>query len=207
MEIRNLLNALPDANYKILQHLVALLCKVSKYEKINQMTAENLSLVMASNVLKSPNTNINEFVMDSPIISKLFALIIKNYDKLFKKTSHFDKDLKGYLEHKEDPLLIKETLKLKEENLIIKTKETIDVQMEEVKKPKESNINGYIIRRVYESNEAKEKRTYQVENVVITGEGLIFIENETLEKEIPFDQITNFSFEKLQMKFEYVRRK
>lgn len=196
------MNALPDTNYKILQHLVALLCKISKYESINRMNPDNLSLVISTNVFKSPSTNINDFIIDSPLISKLFSLIIRNYDKLFKKTSAFDKDLKGYLGYKEDPLL-----KLKEDHIIKKEDGLINKQKDviEGQKPKESNINGYIMRRVYETTESAQKKNYSHDNVIITGEGLIFIENEVLEKEIPFDQITNYSLESSKLKIEYVR--
>ncbi|KAM3912364.1 rho GTPase-activating protein 20-like [Leptodactylus fuscus] len=95
--IKSLLDQLPEANFILLQHLFAVLNHIEKNSEENQMTASNLAVCIAPNMLWLPIVNDPEEESKSTKkVALLVQFLIENYELIFGQdaTSLFNKHKK-----------------------------------------------------------------------------------------------------------------
>ncbi|KJA20499.1 hypothetical protein HYPSUDRAFT_68529 [Hypholoma sublateritium FD-334 SS-4] len=83
MNIRSVVQALPQANFDILRRVSEHLDKVTDYEEFNHMTAEALAIVFSPNLLRAPQ---NDFVMilnNMGLSHKLVKALITHFHIIF----------------------------------------------------------------------------------------------------------------------------
>ncbi|KAF8161574.1 hypothetical protein B0H34DRAFT_701542 [Crassisporium funariophilum] len=83
LNIRNIVQALPQANFDILKRVSEHLDKVTDYEEHNHMTAEALAIVFSPNLLRAPQ---NDFVMilnNMGLSHKLVKALITHFHVIF----------------------------------------------------------------------------------------------------------------------------
>ncbi|KAJ3512365.1 hypothetical protein NLJ89_g3558 [Agrocybe chaxingu] len=83
VSIRNVVQALPQANFDILRRVSEHLDRVTDYEEHNQMTAEALAIVFSPNLLRAPQ---NDFVMilnNMGLSHKLVKALITHFHVIF----------------------------------------------------------------------------------------------------------------------------
>lgn len=167
VELRELLNTLPESNYNTLQMLVALCSRVAEFSSTNKMNPENLALVIGPNILRAEGNNeLQSLTLDNPAMGKIISLMIENYSQLFKKVSPFNPATKGL----ED---------LPAEKIIGGNSQ-----------PEGDVIKGHIPRGVYEpSMESRKEKVFEGKEVRNSGESLICLEDGRVEREVPFDSI------------------
>eukprot|EP00824_Muranothrix_gubernata_P003037 TRINITY_DN1375_c0_g1_i3.p1 TRINITY_DN1375_c0_g1~~TRINITY_DN1375_c0_g1_i3.p1 ORF type:complete len:601 (+),score=125.03 TRINITY_DN1375_c0_g1_i3:100-1902(+) len=76
------LQVLPRVNYATLERLMSFLNKVSKNGKINLMTAENLAIVFAPNLLRPPHMT-QDVVMHMLHVNSIVELMISHFGTFF----------------------------------------------------------------------------------------------------------------------------
>ncbi|XP_071981642.1 uncharacterized protein [Engystomops pustulosus] len=82
--IKSLLDQLPEANSTLLQHLFAVLNHIEKNSEENQMTASNLALCIAPNMLWLPSVSDPEEESKSTRkVAVLVQFLIENYELVF----------------------------------------------------------------------------------------------------------------------------
>ncbi|KAF9476860.1 hypothetical protein BDN70DRAFT_811544 [Pholiota conissans] len=97
LSIRNVVQALPQANFDILRRVSEHLDRVTDYEEYNHMTAEALAIVFSPNLLRAPQ---NDFVMilnNMGLSHKLVKALITHFHIIFA-----DADPEGEEQHSED---------------------------------------------------------------------------------------------------------
>ncbi|XP_018419755.1 PREDICTED: rho GTPase-activating protein 20-like [Nanorana parkeri] len=84
--IKSLLDQLPEANFNLLQHLFAVLNHIGKNSEENQMTALNLALCIAPNMLWLPTGgDPEEESKSTKKVAGLVQFIIENYSLIFEQ--------------------------------------------------------------------------------------------------------------------------
>ncbi|KAM5145920.1 rho GTPase-activating protein 20-like [Mantella aurantiaca] len=84
--IKSLLDQLPEANFNLLQHLFAVLNRIGRNSEENQMTALNLALCIAPNMLWLPTGgDPEEETKSTKKVAQLVQLLIDNYSLIFEQ--------------------------------------------------------------------------------------------------------------------------
>lgn len=76
--VRDIVHALPPANFELLKRIVEHLEKVTDYEESNQMTAESLSTVFAPNLLRSTNNDFGTFFSNMAAGHRVTKILISH---------------------------------------------------------------------------------------------------------------------------------
>ncbi|KYQ99745.1 RhoGAP domain-containing protein [Tieghemostelium lacteum] len=76
--LKLLISLLPPANKALTKHLFKFLSKVLQNSHINKMTAVNISIVFAPNLLKDGENNILNVVSDAQYVNQVVQLILEN---------------------------------------------------------------------------------------------------------------------------------
>ena len=86
-ELSELLNQIPEDNYKVLSYLTEFQWRVIQHSDENLMTIQNLAVVFGPNLLRTENTqeNTHLLVKDSSIVCKIMETIVLKKDSLFKR--------------------------------------------------------------------------------------------------------------------------
>ncbi|XP_077320108.1 rho GTPase-activating protein 20-like [Lithobates pipiens] len=88
--IKSLLDQLPEANFSLLQHLFAVLNHIGKNSEENQMTASNLALCIAPNMLWLPTGgDPEEESKSTKKVAQLVQFLIENYSLIFEQDASF----------------------------------------------------------------------------------------------------------------------
>ncbi|XP_072287724.1 uncharacterized protein [Pyxicephalus adspersus] len=88
--IKSLLDQLPEANFNLLQHLFAVLHHIEKNSEENQMTALNLALCIAPNMLWLPTGgDPEEESKSTKKVAGLVQFLIENYSLIFEQDASF----------------------------------------------------------------------------------------------------------------------
>ncbi|KAM9324074.1 uncharacterized protein PAF06_000069 [Gastrophryne carolinensis] len=152
--IKSLLDQLPEANFVLLQHLFTVLNHIEKNSEENQMTAFNLALCIAPNMLWLPTVNDpEEETKSTRKVAVLVQYLIENYDLIFDQdavclfTKHIQHDsgstddLSGihmihgqdssdeleYTTSGSDPNLLKDEDAMLDESLLLEEREDWDL--------------------------------------------------------------------------------
>lgn len=208
VRLRELVHKLPRANYVTLEHLMALLHKVSQRSDVNKMGLENLSIVIGPNILRSIQSSEenNESssisiaqrlvgsATDTPKICQCCSMMIEHYSQIFDNQSPYDQSLPG--------------LNNLPKHLRISSGDNTDhiSALKNAASSRKSRLrgnvfHGYIPRSYYEpyhdSSGDELQTTYASYNVRITGESLACLAESTsgesgsvsVQREVPFDAI------------------
>jgi len=81
--LRNLTSSLPPENVEILRLLILFLGSIAENARVNMMTAYNLAVVFAPNLLR-PKLDTLETVIEQHVTTSLVKLLIENYEFLFE---------------------------------------------------------------------------------------------------------------------------
>ncbi|XP_066437067.1 rho GTPase-activating protein 20-like [Eleutherodactylus coqui] len=82
--IKSLMDQLPEANFILLQHLFAVLNHIEKHSEENQMTASNLAVCIAPNMLWLPSvSDPEEESKSTKKVALLVQFLIENYELIF----------------------------------------------------------------------------------------------------------------------------
>jgi len=81
--MRVLLIQLPAPNLTVLKALMGLLVALSKADQDTKMTASNLAICWAPNILRSPDTSPAQALMETPILNSLTSLLVTYYCDIF----------------------------------------------------------------------------------------------------------------------------
>ncbi|KAI1790396.1 hypothetical protein LXA43DRAFT_891223 [Ganoderma leucocontextum] len=81
--VRDIVHALPAANFDILKRIIEHLEKVTDYEEGNQMTAESLSTVFAPNLLRSTNSDVGNFFSNMAACHRVTKILISHFHSIF----------------------------------------------------------------------------------------------------------------------------
>ncbi|XP_063288130.1 rho GTPase-activating protein 20-like [Pelobates fuscus] len=153
--IKRLVEQLPDANAVLLQHLFAVLYHINENSEENQMTAFNLALCIAPNILWLPTpSDPEEETKSTKKVAILVQFIIENYQLIFgqdvaslfrkpdKDPATSTEDLSGIIHgqdssdeleftasdlDKSDPNLLKDTDGMFDESLLMDEREDWDL--------------------------------------------------------------------------------
>jgi hypothetical protein len=68
---------------------MGLLYKVAENSAVNRMTASNLSIVIAPNILRCHEQSIESIIQDTPMLNAVVESIIKNYPTIFAEKVNF----------------------------------------------------------------------------------------------------------------------
>ncbi|XP_069842417.1 rho GTPase-activating protein 20-like [Dendropsophus ebraccatus] len=83
-DIKSLMDQLPEANFILLQHLFAVLNHIEKNSEENQMTASNLAVCIAPNMLWLPSvSDPEEESKSTKKVALLVQFLIENYELIF----------------------------------------------------------------------------------------------------------------------------
>ena len=82
--IRKVLTMLPRTNRIIFKYIARLMYEVTLRSETNKMTAENIAIVFAPNLLKPMGDDIMVQMLDTEYANKLMILFIKEYNEIFK---------------------------------------------------------------------------------------------------------------------------
>lgn len=80
--LTELIQQLPDANYRVLQYLVQFMVLVVANNEVNKMGAENLAMCFGPNILQPAEQTI-ESTLSIPKTNGCIALMIKYFDSIF----------------------------------------------------------------------------------------------------------------------------
>jgi len=81
--MKELLKKLPKTNRVILNALMGLCVKIAARSKENKMTAQNLAICWAPNILKAQEENFAVALMDAGTVNSIVSLFISNYTYFF----------------------------------------------------------------------------------------------------------------------------
>lgn len=81
---KELINELPEVNYRILKYLVLFMVRVVSNQEVNKMGAENLAMCFGPNILQ-PEEQTMESTLSIPKTNGCIALMILHYDTLFTR--------------------------------------------------------------------------------------------------------------------------
>lgn len=96
---REYCSQLPPLNQSVLRHILPLLYFISSNSDINQMTANNLSIVMSPNIIRAPNTLPQDKIMQHTAIhTSLFSKMISYAPDFFEDLSQ-EKEPTPLLDH------------------------------------------------------------------------------------------------------------
>lgn len=93
--IKKILTYLPKGNYNLLAHLCLLLKEVSSLSDENKMTAENIGVIFAPNLLRHPNPNqldIQSLMMEGRNSATLMTLLVWDAQYFFKEEPMEEKE-------------------------------------------------------------------------------------------------------------------
>lgn len=82
--LQSLVNLMPKIRRTIFAYLCKFLADTAEHFSENKMTADNLSICFAPNLICSPNIPIEDIQNQSLSVNKIFALFISHYDVAFK---------------------------------------------------------------------------------------------------------------------------
>jgi len=80
-EIQSVVKQLPSANKTLLSYLLGLIAAVEVCSSVNNMTASNLSIVFAPELVRTPKERSFEIDQHGPIINSIMKIIIEDQEK------------------------------------------------------------------------------------------------------------------------------
>jgi len=81
--MKELLKKLPPTNYLTLSSLMALLAMIAESSHITKMTAPNLAICWAPNILKPKEENLASVLNDANCVNSIVSLFVLHYDYFF----------------------------------------------------------------------------------------------------------------------------
>jgi Rho GTPase-activating protein 1 len=82
-KIKVILKKLPRANYLTLNSLLGLLSLLKDKEEVTKMTANNLAICWAPNILRPPEESLSSALADSNIVNNIISLLISEFHVFF----------------------------------------------------------------------------------------------------------------------------
>jgi len=82
--LKELINSLPDANYKILKYLIEFFIRVVANQQVNKMGAENVAMCFGPNILQPEEQTIDS-TLAIPKTNSCIAWMITDFDFIFQK--------------------------------------------------------------------------------------------------------------------------
>lgn len=83
-QVKKVFNFLPVANRLIIRYLATFLRFLAKFSEVTRMTASNLAICFAPNLLRAPSTiGLADQIEESPMATRLLEIMIEEYEKLF----------------------------------------------------------------------------------------------------------------------------
>eukprot|EP00002_Diphylleia_rotans_P019934 TRINITY_DN3856_c0_g1_i1.p1 TRINITY_DN3856_c0_g1~~TRINITY_DN3856_c0_g1_i1.p1 ORF type:complete len:834 (+),score=194.02 TRINITY_DN3856_c0_g1_i1:50-2551(+) len=83
-DLKTLFESLPPSNKMVLKKLLLFLHLVSQYSQVNKMTPANLSIVFAPNILRDRENNIQQSLLDSPLVNRVITTLIMHAPTIFQ---------------------------------------------------------------------------------------------------------------------------
>jgi len=83
VRMKALLKKLPVTNYLTLSSLMALLAQIAESSHVTKMTAPNLAICWAPNILKPKEENLNSVLNDANCVNSIVSLFVLHYDYFF----------------------------------------------------------------------------------------------------------------------------
>ncbi|PIL33764.1 transporter [Ganoderma sinense ZZ0214-1] len=96
--VRDIVHALPAANFDILKRIIEHLEKVTDYEDSNQMTTESLSTVFAPNLLRSTNSDVGNFFSNMAACHRVTKILISHFHSIFDNDAEREQEAEAELE-------------------------------------------------------------------------------------------------------------
>jgi hypothetical protein len=85
LQVKKVLSFCPQSNQILIRYLAAFLRSFSDFSEITKMTAVNLSICFAPNLLRAPDTiGLLDQIEESPIATSLLVLFIEHFDYIFE---------------------------------------------------------------------------------------------------------------------------
>ncbi|KAM5530203.1 hypothetical protein V8D89_016139 [Ganoderma adspersum] len=100
--VRDIVHALPAANFDILKRIIEHLEKVTDYEDSNQMTAESLSTVFAPNLLRSTNSDVGNFFSNMAACHRVTKILISHFHSIFDSDAEHEQEAEVEVEGPEE---------------------------------------------------------------------------------------------------------
>ncbi|KAM5537859.1 hypothetical protein V8D89_008335 [Ganoderma adspersum] len=100
--VRDIVHALPAANFDILKRIIEHLEKVTDYEDSNQMTAESLSTVFAPNLLRSTNSDVGNFFSNMAACHRVTKILISHFHSIFDSDTEREQEAEVEVEEPEE---------------------------------------------------------------------------------------------------------
>eukprot|EP00004_Rigifila_ramosa_P000035 TRINITY_DN1005_c0_g2_i2.p1 TRINITY_DN1005_c0_g2~~TRINITY_DN1005_c0_g2_i2.p1 ORF type:complete len:1171 (-),score=265.89 TRINITY_DN1005_c0_g2_i2:1914-5426(-) len=88
-KMRSLISAMPDQNRALLHELVNFLVRISRSASVNKMTASNLAIVFAPNLLR-PKVDSMESIMHAAHINHAIQVLIEDYIEVFEQEDEIE---------------------------------------------------------------------------------------------------------------------
>src|SRR2546427_11354062 len=84
-ELKKILNKLPEENWFLLKRLLEFLNLIRESEEFNKMSATNLAIVFAPNLLTPPADQTIRMMNDARAINHILTSLMENFDFFFDK--------------------------------------------------------------------------------------------------------------------------
>jgi hypothetical protein len=106
-QMQSIIDSLPEANKNVLALLTLLLHRTAQYTKENLMSEQNLSIVIAPNIVRPQVETLQTAMENSSLINQFYAAAIANADKLFEDCLQLE-DVQGKFECERQVIVIYE---------------------------------------------------------------------------------------------------
>jgi len=84
VQLRSLIASLPPENIEILKLLILFLGSIAENSDVNMMTAYNLAIVFAPNILRPKPDTLDQSIYEQPVITNLVKILIEEYEFIFE---------------------------------------------------------------------------------------------------------------------------
>jgi len=93
LKIKTILKKLPEINFLSLSSLMGLLFMIKESSEVNKMTAPNLAICWAPNIIRPKEDSLSAVFVESNIVNNIVALLISEFNFFFPVTGIDEKSV------------------------------------------------------------------------------------------------------------------